>query len=348
MRFRSMPVFLILFFCANFLCANLFCANLAAGAAKNRTANSGSAKNGSAKYPPETRNAALRYWMAFAEMQDTWADKSTQDLLEKTAAGEAPWDEAKLAPILDANADAISVLQRATKLPDCDWGLEYGRGWKASIAYAPRARALARLNTLEGMRQLAKGDSQSAVDTWLAGIRLSQDLPRGGSLIFALMAKNVLLPDLRLLAQAVRNGQLSEAEKKQVVAAISALPEDAFDWGAAWGIETVSTEDLLHELQTAADPGATYQEVMSKLAPKQGLPPTAEDIQRYREYMLAVEGALREPPTKGAATIDGLQTKKTALGQVEQSLAPNPQKVNAARIEVMTARADLLRALGAN
>lgn len=95
------------------------------------------------KYPAETKNAALRYWMAFAEMQDTWADKTTQELLEKTAAGDAAWDESKLAPILDANADAIGVMQRATKLPECDWGLEYGRGWKASIAYAPRARACA-------------------------------------------------------------------------------------------------------------------------------------------------------------------------------------------------------------
>ncbi|MGA8299386.1 MAG: hypothetical protein WB817_07865, partial [Terriglobales bacterium] len=161
--------------------------------------------NAAARYPQETKNAALRYWMAFAEMQDTWADKPTQELLEKTAAGEAAWDEAKLAPILDANEDAIGMMQRATKLPECDWGLEYGRLWKASIAYAPRARALARLNTLEGMRQLAKGDSQSAVNTWLAGIRFSQDLTRGGSLIFALMAKSVLMPDLRLLAQAAHS-----------------------------------------------------------------------------------------------------------------------------------------------
>jgi len=298
------------------------------------------------KSPAETKNAALRYWMAFAEMQDTWADKSTQELLEKTAAGDAAWDEAKLAPILDANADAISMMQRATKLPECDWGLEYGRGWKASIAYAPRARALARLNTLEGMRQLAKGDSQSAVYTWLAGVRFSQDLTRGGSLIFALMAKNVLLPGLRLLAQAARNGQLNDAEKREVLAAVRALPEDAFDWGSAWGIESVSTEDLLHELQTASDAGAVYEAIMGKPAPKQGLPPTNEDIQRSREYMLAVAGALRETPSKATTVIDGLQTKRTALGKVELSMTPNPQGVNSARIEVMKARTDLIRALG--
>jgi len=297
------------------------------------------------KYPAETKNAALRYWMAFAEMQDTWADKTTQELLEKTAAGDAAWDESKLAPILDANADAIGVMQRATKLPECDWGLEYGRGWKASIAYAPRARALARLNTLEGMRELAKGDSQSAVHTWLAGVRFSQDLTRGGSLIFALMAKNVLMPDLRLLAQAARNGQLNDAEKREVLAAVRALPEDAFDWGSAWGIESVSMEAILHELQTASDTGADYEAIMGKPAPKRGLPPTGEDIQTARAYMLAVAGALREPPAKATSDLEGLQARRAALGEVELSMAPNPQAVNAARTEVMTARADLMRAL---
>ncbi len=35
------------------------------------------------RFPPETQNAALRYWMAFAEMQDPPADKIVQDLLDR-------------------------------------------------------------------------------------------------------------------------------------------------------------------------------------------------------------------------------------------------------------------------
>ena len=63
--------------------------------------------------------------------------------------------------------------------------------------------------------------------------------------------------------------------------------------------------------------------------------------------MLAVAGALRETPAKAKTVIDGLQVKKAALGEVELSLTPNPQAVNGARIEVATARAELMRALGA-
>jgi hypothetical protein len=299
------------------------------------------------KYPPETRNAALRYWMAFAEMQDTSADKTTQDLLEKTAAGEAPWDETKLASILDANADAIQMLQRATKLPECDWGLEYSRGPRASIAYAPRARALARLNTLEGMRQMAHADSQSAVNTWLAGVHFSQDLARGGTLIFALMAKSALLPNLRALTAASHSGQLNEAEKKQIVTAVRALPEDALDWGSAWGMESATVEQILQELQAAPNPSTAYEAIMGSPAPKQGLPPSAAEIQAYREYMLAVQAALREPPQKAKSLLESLEARRSNLGEVEQAMIPSTQKSNAARIEVMTARAALINALAA-
>jgi len=300
-----------------------------------------------AKIPQETKNAALRYWMAFAEMQDVTADKPTQELLEKTAASEAAWDEARLAPILDANSDAIQTMQRATKLPECDWGLEYSRGSRASMAYAPRARVLARLNTLEGMRQMVHGDSQSAVNTWLAGMHFSKDLARGGSLIFALVAKSALVPNLRMLAEATGNGQLNEAQKRQVFAAVRALPEDGLDWGSAWGIEFTTVEQFLRELQTAPNSGAAYEAIMGSPAPKQGLPPTAQEIQVYREYMLAVQAALREPPTKARILLDALEAKKGGLGEVEQSMIPNPQKSNAARIEVMTARAKLIQVLAA-
>src|SRR6266851_2223557 len=54
------------------------------------------AGRGQTKLPSETKNAALRYWLAFADLQDLPTDKATGELLEKTAAGEAPWDEAKL------------------------------------------------------------------------------------------------------------------------------------------------------------------------------------------------------------------------------------------------------------
>jgi hypothetical protein len=63
--------------------------------------------------------------------------------------------------------------------------------------------------------------------------------------------------------------------------------------------------------------------------------------------MLAVQAALRQPPQKAKSVLEGLETRRSNLGEVEQTLVPNAQKSNAARIEVLTARAELLQALAA-
>jgi hypothetical protein len=298
-----------------------------------------------AKYPPETRNAALRYWMAFAEMQDPPTDRSTQDLLEKTVAGEAAWDDKKLGPTLDANGAAIRMMQRATRLPDCDWGVEYDRGPRASIAYAPRARVLARLNTLEGMREMANGNSQAAVDTWLAGIRFSEHLANGGSLIFALIAKSALLPDLRALTTEAKRGGLSDAQKRQIFALLKQMREDGFDWGAAWGLEELGGERFLAELRSARNPGTTYELLMGEPIPSGANAPSTDDVRNYREYMKALQVALNLNPNAAKTRLAALEEKKVTLPEIVQRLIPHAQKENDARAEIVAARKELLEIL---
>ncbi len=297
------------------------------------------------KTPPETRNAALRYWQAFAEMKDPPSDKATQDLLEKTAAGEAAWDEAKLGPILDLNADAIGIFQRATKLPDCDWGIEYDRGPHASIAYVSRARVLARLNTLQGMREMAKGQSQAAVDSWLAGIRFSDHLSKGGSLILAWIAKSALLPNLRELTTDAKQGRLNSMQKKPLYAAVHALPEDGFDWGRAWETEEAAGETLFEELQRSQNPAALYESLMGATLPKDCVPPSTQQVQAYSNYMSDVAAALRLPPPAAKQRLAELDGAAKVLCEAIRQVIPAPQRVNDARIEVTVAREALLQAL---
>ena len=299
------------------------------------------------KTPTETKNAALRYWMAFAEMQDPPADKATQDLLAKTAAGEVAWDEKKLGSILDANEVAIRIMQRATKLPDCDWGLEYDEGPRASIAYAPRARALARLNTLEGMRQMANTNSQAAVDTWLAGVRFSEHLANGGSLIFALTAKRALLPNLRALTAEAKAGHLTTSQKKEIAVPLSQMRPDGFDWAQVWGFEELAGEPFFRELQSAKNPGGTYESLMGKPMPIGAKIPTLEDVRHYQEYMRAVQGALNLPPDAAKNQLTALGAQLQTLPEITRDVIPNPQKTNEARAEVFAARKELLEALSA-
>jgi hypothetical protein len=122
-----------------------------------------------ANFPPDSDNAALRYWTSLIEMRNTIdEDETTQNLLSATIRGETPWDENKLGPILDANAGAVQAMQRGAKLPECNWGLDYRLGVSTPGQMVMRARGLERLNTVEGIRELARGKGEAAVNTWFS------------------------------------------------------------------------------------------------------------------------------------------------------------------------------------
>jgi hypothetical protein len=82
-------------------------------------------------------------------------------------------------------------------------------------------------------------------------------------------------------------------------------------------------------------------------APKQGLRPTAHEIHIYREYLLGVQAALREPPAKAKTLLAGLEAKRASLNNVERDMILDPQKSNLVRIEVMAVRAELLQVVAA-
>jgi hypothetical protein len=297
------------------------------------------------KRPTETRNAALRYWLAFAEMQDAASDAATTALLEKTAAGEVPWDESKLGPILDKNAYAILHMQRATKLPDCDWGVAYSDGPTASIAYAPRARVLARLNTLYGMRQAAKDNQEAALQTWLAGLRFSRHVAQGGSLIFALTAKSALLSNLRALTQAAQSGRLGAREKTEAKTVIQALPESAFDWSYALLLEEDGIDIALDDITHAANPDARYLELIGSPAAPNTTYPSAADRAVFHRFMLSAQTDFRLTPAQTAAKLATLESAQKSLHPFYQMLIPSLARMNGARSEIADAREQLLRSL---
>ncbi len=279
-----------------------------------------------AMFPPETDNAALRYWFALAELWEPPDDDATRHLLEATFAGQVAWDETKLGPITDSNLDAILTMQRATKVPECNWGFDYRHGARMPVWFGMRARLLSNLNALQGIREMAHGDSRTAVDTWLAGVHFGQDLSRG-PVIAALIAHAIILDNLHSLRDSARQGKLNEEQKTELSVVVKTMPEDGFDWGAAWGVEFAIGDQFLQKSRTA------------------GKPESDDKIRKYEEYMLAAQAALREPPAEAKARVDDLESKIRRLGKVERTLIPSIRVTNEARIRLATAHRELMQAL---
>jgi hypothetical protein len=302
---------------------------------------------GQVKMPSETRNAALRYWQAFAELKDPPASAETKVAMAKILNLGAGWDEAALGGIVAENETALGIMHRATKLPECDWGLEYSQGPKASAAFFPRAHVLAQLNTLGGIREFHQGRMQDAVDTWVAGIRFGQDVANGGSLVFALTAKGILLQEMKIMIAQAKQGRFSAAQKKQLVAAVSALPEDGFDWGLAWEMDEAGSDVFFAELQHSQKPASFFESLMGEVAPKDCMPPKAEEMKLYREYMGDVANALRSPPPAAKQRLIDMGGKAEAICETLRKTIPNADRVNDARVEMIATRKELLNLLAA-
>jgi hypothetical protein len=264
---------------------------------------------------PQQLNSAVRYWSAFALLQDPPANEGATALLLRVAEGAAPWDEAQLGPILDANAQALAIMERASTLRSCDWGIEYELGPNAPIPHLARARVLGRLTVVSGMRLAARGRTSEAVDRWLAAIRFSRHLAQGGTLISLLSANSVLLPSLRALAGEV--SRLTPESRARIDATLRALPETGFDW-----------EDAMRREGDALAVGVGMNAVPNV---------RSQDLSALRTIVSRIADALRLPPDQATKALTGVNVGTFPI--------PSPARVNEQRGVIRAARQRVLDAV---
>jgi hypothetical protein len=199
-------------------------------------------------------NAALRYWMALAQMENPDASSDLAQQLEKTARGQMPWDAA-LAPSVERNRAALATMHRGSRLTYCDWGLEWEQlGAATPIAQLPRLRALWRLNVLYGMYLLQQGKPSEAAKTWIAGIAFSRHIAAGTPLLGALMASTSLRSHFKAIELAITEKKLDGPSLRLLEEAVAALPEDGFDWSECVRIELAGLRSEWTRAESADDP----------------------------------------------------------------------------------------------
>jgi hypothetical protein len=179
-----------------------------------------------------TANAALRYWSAFSEVQDSGITDRQAKELNAILDGTAPFDDSKYKDLLEKNTLALEIMARATSLPNCDWGLDYQLGHDVPVDYARKALVLGRLNVLYSIHLLKTGNKDGAVRALASGLRFSHDVGNGGSLFATLIAKDLLTSHLRAVAGALRLEQLSAGQRSQLQTAVARVGE-GLDWPRA-------------------------------------------------------------------------------------------------------------------
>ncbi|HEV2246217.1 MAG TPA: hypothetical protein VGW37_06160, partial [Terriglobia bacterium] len=177
-------------------------------------------------------NAALRYWSAFAQMQDVGLTDAQAKELSRIVDGTAPFVQSTYQDLIERNRPALEAMASGTALPYCDWGIDYRLGLDVPLDHVGKAAQLGRLNVLYAM-QLEMNDRAAAVKTLAAGVRFSHDVASGGTLLSALVAKSLLVAHLRVMASMLQKKDLTGSERATLRNALARIGPDGLDWQAA-------------------------------------------------------------------------------------------------------------------
>lgn len=178
-------------------------------------------------------NAALRYWAAFSEIQDSALTERQAKDLNAVVDGTMPYDDSEFKDLLEKNKPAIEIMDRAVSLGGCDWGLDYGLGPDTPVEYVRRSLVLGRLNALYSLHLLTVGDKDAALHTLAAGLKFSRDVASGGSLFATVVAKHLIVIHLNAISDSLHVEQLSPAQRKDLQQAIAGLGAHGVDWPSA-------------------------------------------------------------------------------------------------------------------
>jgi hypothetical protein len=99
-------------------------------------------------FPAVSNNAALQYWQAFAMLPAL--DAKQEKILDDRAT--VSLDDAVASKLLNDSHASLLFLTRASKLRECDWGLDYNDGASMYLPHLNKARTLARIAALEARR----------------------------------------------------------------------------------------------------------------------------------------------------------------------------------------------------
>lgn len=239
-------------------------------------------------------NAALRYWSAFAQMQDSAISDKDAAELNQIVAGTAPYVDSKYKDLVERNREALKTMARGTDLAECDWGVDYQLGGAAPVDYVRKALALGRLNVLYSFHLLITRDNEGAVHALAAGLRFAHDVANDGTLFAALASRSLLVSHFGLINFMNQNHSLSGRQKALLQKAVAQIG-DGVEWQAAVKREMALLPAAVKDAQSSA--------ALAAITPL---------------YVKAVENP---------GVLSDLQQKIAAAPQALQQIIPNPARV---------------------
>lgn len=133
------------------------------------------------------KNAALKYWQAFATLP-ALTDGESRKL--RSDALSMPLDSAARA-LIDRAGYSLQLLHHGAAEPACDWGVGYEEGIVTRLPQAPAAGVLCSLACLRARLRIEEKRPNEAVDDLVAAMALARHLSMDSGLVVLLVAYNL-------------------------------------------------------------------------------------------------------------------------------------------------------------
>jgi hypothetical protein len=176
------------------------------------------------------RNAALVYWRVWDMLPREGWTKAQEEYSRDPA-----WaPSADLSKVLVENQGAVTKAISASRLPECDWGLDYQDGVGMLMPHLGKMRGMGRLLLADARRLLAAGDTAGAAERIAACVRLSRHCRGDGVLISSLVSNAIATAAVGEADVLVAHPKVSSDDRGVILAAIESLDaQDPFNIAGA-------------------------------------------------------------------------------------------------------------------
>ncbi len=304
------------------------------------------------------RNAALKYWAAWSKL-----DQATREKVVASVDWETVGKETDPARLPQSFRDAAAAVQPAlidaliepTNLAECDFEIDYEKGFDALLPHLSKARDGARVLRLHARASLVAGDARAAARDTAAMYRLAAHMTSDQVLISGLVAAAIASmadTEAELLAS---SGKLGAADRDAIVAAMKTADEaDPFGVERGVAMENRICSDWIRANFVGPDAGkrlAPYVATTGKdggevvqLTAMDG-EALAVEVHRYTRLLDEVVGAWNAPDA--VERLRRIEEKAQAgeYGLLGRLMVPAFSKAHASDVKARAARAGILEAL---
>lgn len=248
------------------------------------------------------QNAALLYF----QLQDVVSRENWQeleDLYGGLGGGEVADADSRKA--LGEQRAFFEKLIAATKVSECEWGIQYQDGFGALLPQLGILRRYARMLSFDARRCLAEGDIKGLAERYEAIFRMSIHASRGGCLICSLVGEAIQALACVQVQSMLDAGQLTPEAARQILnTARASVGEDthnylgslsneefmAVDWVKEHYVGPDAGEKLLTDLSGFNDEEVPGEDVVSKMDGAT----LSREVEKTRAYYTKVREAWNE------------------------------------------------------